>query len=98
MIAYGPLDQLQIESRSDVVTFTTPPLEAPLALTEPIVAELFVSTENVNDTDFTTKLTDVYPNGNGYLIQDGIQRMRWRGYFWIKSRSQWFPGKSTKSM
>ena len=81
MIACGPLDQLQIESRSDVVTFTTPPLEAPLALTGPIVAELFVSTENVNDTDFTAKLTDVYPNGSSYLIQDGIQRMRWRGYF-----------------
>ena len=33
---------------------------------------------NATDTDFTAKLTDVYPNGYSALIQDGIVRMRWR--------------------
>ena len=38
---------------------------------------LYVSS-NATDTDFTVKLTDVYPNGTSMLIQDGILRMRWR--------------------
>lgn len=41
-------------------------------------ARLWVSSANANDTDFTLKLTDVHPDGRSRLIQDGIQRMRWR--------------------
>jgi putative CocE/NonD family hydrolase len=36
---------------------------------------LFVSS-NCPDTDFTVKLTDVYPDGRSMLITDGILRMR----------------------
>ena len=48
----------------------------PLAVTGALEATLYVSTANVNDTDFVVKLTDVYPDGTSRLIQDGIERMR----------------------
>jgi predicted acyl esterase len=78
-IKCGPLDQTSVEEgqRKDVLTFTTEPLKETVALTGPIVAVLFAST-NCTDTDFTVKLTDVYPDGKSHLIQDGIVRLRWR--------------------
>jgi len=82
-IACGPLDQRPVEqnNRTDVLTFTSDALSAPVALLGPIVATLYVSSDQV-DTDFTVKLTDVYPfpNDNSRLIQDGMIRMRWRDY------------------
>eukprot|EP01116_Phalansterium_solitarium_P014580 TRINITY_DN322_c3_g1_i1.p1 TRINITY_DN322_c3_g1~~TRINITY_DN322_c3_g1_i1.p1 ORF type:complete len:601 (-),score=174.11 TRINITY_DN322_c3_g1_i1:564-2366(-) len=72
----GPWDQLSIESRPDVVSFTTAPM-GPTILNGPLTAVLFVSS-SANDTDFTAKLTDVFPDGRSMLIQDGIVRMRWR--------------------
>ena len=56
------------------------PLADDLYITGPLRVVLTVScdTAGVNDTDFTAKLTDVYPDGSSHLIQDGIYRMRWR--------------------
>jgi putative CocE/NonD family hydrolase len=65
----GPQDQRGVENRSDVLLFTSEVLSAPLAITGPIQASLFVSAAAVNDTDFTGKLTDVYPDGTSLLIQ-----------------------------
>jgi len=73
----GPLDQSEVETRDDVLLFETDALASPLAVTGPLVATLFVGS-SANDTDFTVKLTDVYPDGKSLLIQDGIVRMRWR--------------------
>lgn len=33
------------------------------------------------DTDFTGKLTDVYPDGRSMLVCDGIRRVRYRNAF-----------------
>lgn len=74
----GPVDQRPVENRSDVLLHTTSPLTEALYVTGPMSTTLFVSAANVNDTDFTAKLTDVYPDGSSHLIQDGIIRMRWR--------------------
>jgi predicted acyl esterase len=75
----GPLDQRKVEARDDTVVFTTAPLPDAVAATGPLDAELFVSTAaGVNDTDFAVKLTCVSPDGTSQLVQDGIQRMRWR--------------------
>ena len=74
----GPLDQRPAEARDDVAVFTSPVLSKPLAVTGPLTAEIYVSTANANDTDFAVRLTDVYPDGTSQLIQDGIERMRWR--------------------
>jgi len=74
-IAYGPKDQRVVEDREDVLVFTSENLEQAYEATGPIKARLFVSS-NCIDTDFTVKLTDVYPDGRSMLITDGILRMR----------------------
>ena len=77
-IPCGPLDQTKVLNRPDVLVFTTDALNKSIALTGPLDATLYVSTSKANDTDFTVKLMDVYPDGRSILIQDGIRRMRWR--------------------
>lgn len=77
-IPCGPKDQRPIENRSDVLLYTSEKLIAPLAVVGKLSVTLTVSSANVNDTDWTAKLSDVYPDGTSHLIQDGIIRMRWR--------------------
>ncbi len=79
-IPSGPADQQVVERRDDVLVFTTAPLEEPLEVTGQIFAKLWVSSD-CPDTDFTAKLTDVYPDGRSMLICDGILRMRFRNSF-----------------
>ncbi len=74
-IQRGPFDQREIENRSDVLIFTSPLLEEPYEATGPIKARLYVASD-CPDTDFTVRLTDVYPDGRSMLITDGILRMR----------------------
>ena len=76
-IPCGPLDQSEVDTRDDVLTFTTPLYEDELALTGPLTAVLYVSSDCI-DTDFTVKISDVYPTGEVRLIQDSALRMRWR--------------------
>jgi putative CocE/NonD family hydrolase len=73
---YGPLDQRPVESRSDVLLFTSEPLSEPLEVTGRIYAELYVSSD-CPDTDFTVKMTDVYPDGRSIILCDGILRARY---------------------
>jgi len=79
-IPAGPFDQRSVENRSDVLVFTSPVLQQPYEATGAIIARLFVSSD-CPDTDFTVKLTDVYPDGRSMLITDGIIRMRNRNGF-----------------
>ena len=39
---------------------------------------IFYASSDALDTDFTAKLTDVYPDGRSMLIADGIIRARYR--------------------
>jgi putative CocE/NonD family hydrolase len=73
----GPLDQSAVETRPDVLVYTSPPLTSDMEVTGPIHVVLYVST-SVNDTDFTAKLVDVQPSGRALLVTDGIQRLRYR--------------------
>ncbi len=75
-IPAGIKDQRPIESRPDVLVFTTDPLEAPLEVIGRIRAVLWVST-NVPDTDFFVRLCDVYPDGRSYNIAEGVIRARY---------------------
>ena len=78
-----PYDQRNIESRSDVIVYTTPPLENEVEVTGEIVAELFVSSTAM-DTDFSFTLCDVYPDGksiNLHGLDAGYLRMRYRNGF-----------------
>ena len=73
----GSVDQRPAEGRDDVLVFTAEPLTEPLEVTGHIKAVLFISSD-CPDTDFTAKLTDVYPDGRSMLICDGIQRAKYR--------------------
>jgi putative CocE/NonD family hydrolase len=79
-IPAGPMDQRPVEGRADVLVFTTEPLAAPIEVTGPLTARLWVSS-SAPDTDFTVKLTDVYPDGRSMLVADGVRRMRFRNGF-----------------
>ena len=63
--------------RADVLAYTSAPLPEEMAITGPTHVVLFVSSD-APDTDFVAKLVDVFPNGTRLLLQDGVQRMRWR--------------------
>jgi predicted acyl esterase len=73
----GPRDQRAVEMRPDVLVFSTPPLTEPLEVTGRISVRLYAAT-SAKDTDFTAKLTDVYPDGRSMLLTDGIVRARYR--------------------
>jgi predicted acyl esterase len=70
-------DQRKVEGRADVLVFSTPPLTSPLEVTGRISVHLNAAT-SARDTDFTAKLTDVYPDGRSILLTDGIVRARFR--------------------
>ncbi|MEK6303560.1 MAG: CocE/NonD family hydrolase [Acidobacteriota bacterium] len=77
-LAPGPADQREkVESRSDVLVFSTPVLEKGLAIAGKVRLKLYVSSDRP-DTDFTAILTDVYPDGRSMLVTEGIRRMRFR--------------------
>lgn len=76
-IECGPLDQAEIDKRSDVLVFNTEVLTDELPITGAIFATLFVGSDAV-DTDFMVRLSDVYPTGEARIIQDNGFRMRWR--------------------
>lgn len=69
----GPMDQQSIESRNDVILFSSEPLKEDMEVTGKIKMHLFVSS-NCCDTDFAIRLTDVYPDGRSILITDGTYR------------------------
>lgn len=73
----GAYDQQDIESRSDVLCYTTPPLDADLEVTGPLTLLLYAAT-TAADTDFTAKLVDVQPCGAARNLADGIIRARYR--------------------
>jgi putative CocE/NonD family hydrolase len=83
----GGMDQRQVETRNDVLVYTSPPLEKGLEVTGPLELVLYVAS-TARDTDFTGKLVDVYPDGTAYNIQEGILRARFREGFdrnvWMK--------------
>ena len=73
----GPVDQAPVEERSDVLVYTSEALTAPLEVTGPVTAKLWVST-SARDTDFVVRMADVHPDGRSYNVVDGIIRMRYR--------------------
>jgi len=79
-VPLGPMDQRRAEKRPDVLLFTTDALQEPVEVTGRIRAKLFVSSD-CPDTDFTVKLTDVYPDGRSMLVTDGILRARYHQSF-----------------
>ncbi|MDQ6601172.1 MAG: CocE/NonD family hydrolase [Chloroflexota bacterium] len=73
----GAYDQRSVETREDVLVYTTLPLEQPVEVTGPIKLILCASS-SAPDTDWTAKLVDVSPCGYARNLTDGILRARYR--------------------
>jgi putative CocE/NonD family hydrolase len=73
----GPADQAPVETREDVLCFTTAVLDRPVEVTGHVTLVLHVSSSAL-DTDFTGKLVDLHPDGKAILLCEGIQRARYR--------------------
>lgn len=76
----GPRDQREVEKRPDVLLFTTPQLASPLEIVGQVRVRLWASSDR-KDTDFTAKLTDVYPDGRSIIFLDGIVKGRYRNTY-----------------
>jgi hypothetical protein len=77
LVPWGPYDQRDVEMRSDVLCYTSAPLDRDLTLIGPITVILWAATDG-QDTDWTGKLVDVAPNGRAVNLCDGIIRARSR--------------------
>jgi putative CocE/NonD family hydrolase len=76
----GSFDQRHLETRHDVLVYTSEPLEEGIEVSGSIGVTLYVSSD-ARDTDFTVKLIDVQPDGTAYNVDETIQRARYReGY------------------
>jgi hypothetical protein len=73
----GPRDQRSVESRNDVLVYSTPPMTEDMEVTGPVSLELYAKSSAV-DTDFTAKLVDVRPDGFAQNLTEGIVRARYR--------------------
>lgn len=73
----GPRDQRSIETRADLLIYTSSPLERPLEVTGPVSVTLAVASD-APDTDFVARLVDVRPDGAAIPLTDGVVRMRYR--------------------
>ncbi|MDA0746403.1 MAG: CocE/NonD family hydrolase [bacterium] len=80
IVPWGPYDQRPIEMRSDVLCYTSEPLEEDLEVIGPIKAVLYAATD-APDTDWTAKLVDVSSGGYAMNLCDGILRARYRESF-----------------
>jgi uncharacterized protein len=76
-VAAGAYNQHEVETRPDVLVYTTPPLESPVEVVGPVIAKLWAAC-SAPDTDFTAKLVDVAPSGYARNLTDGIVRARYR--------------------
>jgi len=71
----GPKDNRRLESRSDVVLYTSDRLTEPLDVVGPVTVELFVRS-SLEHTDFFARLCDVDRSGRSINVSDGLQRLR----------------------
>ena len=76
-IPAGPMDQRKVESRDDVLVFTSDPLTSPVEVTGRVRAKIWFSAD-VPDTDFIARLCDVYPDGRSFNLCEGAIRTRFR--------------------
>jgi len=71
LIPAGPFDQSSLDTRSDVLIWESQVLTKPYEIIGHMWAHLYISS-NCTNTDFTVKITDVYPDNRSMLLSDGI--------------------------
>jgi uncharacterized protein len=70
----GPRDNRALEARSDVLTYTSAPLDDDLEVIGPVAVELYIHS-SLEHTDFFVRLCDVAPGGRSINICDGLLRL-----------------------
>ena len=76
----GAFDQREMETRNDILVYTSGPFKQGIEVSGFIESTIYVSSD-ARDTDFTIKLIDVHPDGTAYNLDETIQRARYRdGY------------------
>jgi len=73
----GSVDVSAAQRRSDVLTYTTEPMQHDLDVVGPLRVVLFASSSAV-DTDFCARLSDVFPDGRAIQLQNCVLRARHR--------------------
>jgi uncharacterized protein len=73
----GPDDYSGVDTRGDVLVYTSEPLTEALDVIGPVRLVGFVST-SAADTDVTARLIDLHPNGFAQRLCDGLVRLRYR--------------------
>ncbi|MDI1232687.1 MAG: CocE/NonD family hydrolase [bacterium] len=92
-LVQGPYDQVaKVESRNDILIFSTATLGKDVVLKGSVKIHLIVSSDKL-DTDFDVRLTDVYPDGRSMLVLDKSMRMRFRNGLTFASTSMLVAGK-----
>ena len=88
----GPYDQVSLDTRNDVLTFQSGVLYADASISGEVMADLRISSDQP-DCDIVVRLVDVYPDGRSMLINDGIQRVRFRNGYSQGDESFMTPGQ-----
>jgi len=73
----GSVDVSELHQRSDVLTYTSDPLQHDVDVVGKLRAVLYASSSAV-DTDFAVRLTDVTPDGRAIQLVNGVLRTRYR--------------------
>ena len=73
----GPRDQRVVETRDDILVYSTAPFTHDVEVTGPVTVELYAKSSAI-DTDFTAKLIDVGSDGFAQNLTEGILRARYR--------------------
>lgn len=73
----GSVDVGRIQERPDLVVFTSAALAEDLDVVGPLRVILYASSSAV-DTDFSVRLSDVFPDGRAIQLQSGMVRARYR--------------------
>ncbi|MGY2872821.1 uncharacterized protein ACVW00_000011 [Marmoricola sp. URHA0025 HA25] len=71
--AIGPVSQRAIEDRSDVLVFSSPPLEDDLEVCGRVTVRLTARADVVS-ADWVARLCNVYPDGSSINLCDGVVR------------------------
>ncbi len=75
-----PEDYQEMETRPDVLVYTSEPLADDMILAGDIEAVLY-SASDCPDTDWVVRLTDVHPDGRSIRLTEGLIRARFRRSF-----------------
>ena len=73
----GPDDYAAVETRPDVLVYTSAPLAKPTTVCGPMQVSLFAAS-SATDADWATKVLAVRPDGFALRLNDGIVRARFR--------------------